>query len=219
MTFKEKLSCIQQEMKAPKNLRNTFGNYNYRNAESILEAFKPFESKYKVGLTLTDKVEIIGDRIYITAGARLFDCESDEDVTVLASAREAAEKKGMDAAQVTGATSSYARKYALNGLFLLDDTKDPDTDEYQKESQSRSEGQKKASSKGKAQQAQQEPTEELVSDKDIAVLRETFKSKGIDEAFVIGLYKIEKLEGMSKSKYTNMVKNIDKIKEKQEEKK
>lgn len=218
MTFKEKLSCIQQEMKAPKNLRNTFGNYNYRNAESILEAFKPFESKYKVGLTLTDKVEIIGDRIYITAGARLFDCESDEDVTVLASAREAAEKKGMDAAQVTGATSSYARKYALNGLFLLDDTKDPDTDEYQKESQSRSEG-KKASAKGKAQQAQPEQAEEVVSDKDIAVLRETFKSKGIDEAFVIGLYKIEKLEGMSKSKYTNMVKNIDKIKEKQEEKK
>jgi len=219
MTFKEKLSCIQQEMKAPKNLRNTFGNYNYRNAEGILEAFKPFESKYKVGLTLTDKVEIIGDRIYITAGARLFDCESDEDVTVLASAREAAEKKGMDAAQVTGATSSYARKYALNGLFLLDDTKDPDTDEYQKESQSRSEGQKKASAKGRAQQAQPEPTDELVSDKDIAVLRETFKSKGIDEAFVIGLYKIEKLEGMRKSKYTNMVKNIDKIKEKQEEKK
>ena len=213
MTLREKLSCIQQDMKAPKNLRNTFGNYNYRNAESILEAFKPFEKKYKVSLTLSDKVEVISDRVYITAIARLLDCESNEDMIVSASAREAAEKKGMDAAQVTGATSSYARKYALNGLFLLDDTKDPDTDEYEKESQSRSEGQKKASTK----KAQPEQKEEVVSEKDLAVLRETFKSKGIDEAYVIGLYKLEKLEGLTQSKYTNMVKNIDKIKQKQEE--
>lgn len=213
MTLREKLSCIQQDMKAPKNLRNTFGNYNYRNAESILEAFKPFEKKYKVSLTLSDKVEVISDRVYITAIARLLDCESNEDMIVSASAREAAEKKGMDAAQVTGATSSYARKYALNGLFLLDDTKDPDTDEYEKESQSRSEGQKKASTK----KSQPEQKEEVVSEKDLAVLRETFKSKGIDEAYVIGLYKLEKLEGLTQSKYTNMVKNIDKIKQKQEE--
>lgn len=215
MTLREKLSCIQQDMKAPKNLRNTFGNYNYRNAEGILEAFKPFEKKYKVSLTLSDKVEVVNDRIYITAIARLLDCESNEDMIVSASAREAAEKKGMDAAQVTGATSSYARKYALNGLFLLDDTKDPDTDEYEKESQSRSEGQKKASAKGK--QAEQEQKDDVVSDKDLAVLRETFKSKGIDETYVIGLYKLEKLEGITQSKYANMIKNIDKIKQKQEE--
>lgn len=215
MTLREKLSCIQQDMKAPKNLRNTFGNYNYRNAEDILEAFKPFEKKYKVSLTLSDKVEVVNDRIYITAIARLLDCESNEDMIVSASAREAAEKKGMDAAQVTGATSSYARKYALNGLFLLDDTKDPDTDEYEKESQSRSEGQKKAFAKGK--QAEQEQKDDVVSDKDLAVLRETFKSKGIDEAYVIGLYKLEKLEGITQSKYANMIKNIDKIKQKQEE--
>lgn len=133
MTLGEKLSKIQQEMKAPKNLKNTFGNYNYRNAEGILEAFKPYEKQYKVYLTVSDSIIQVGDRIYIKASARLYDCESDSTIETAAFAREACEKRGMDDSQITGAASSYARKYALNGLFLLDDTKDADTDEYKKQ--------------------------------------------------------------------------------------
>lgn len=134
MNIYGKLQKIQGEMKAPKNLYNSFGKYKYRNAEGICEAFKPYGEKYKVALFLTDTVEEIGGRVYIRATATLIDTETTEApmlVTVSALAREAPEKKGMDDAQVTGATSSYARKYALNGLFLLDDTKDPDTEEYQ----------------------------------------------------------------------------------------
>ena len=134
MNIYGKLQKIQGEMKAPKNLYNSFGKYKYRNAEGICEAFKPYGEKYKVALFLTDTVEEIGGRVYIRATATLIDTETTESpmlVTVSALAREAPEKKGMDDAQVTGATSSYARKYALNGLFLLDDTKDPDTEEYQ----------------------------------------------------------------------------------------
>jgi len=134
MNIYGKLQKIQGEMKAPKNLYNSFGKYKYRNAEGICEAFKPYGDKYKVALFLTDTVEEIGGRVYIRATATLIDTETTEPpmlVTVSALAREAPEKKGMDDAQVTGATSSYARKYALNGLFLLDDTKDPDTEEYQ----------------------------------------------------------------------------------------
>lgn len=134
MNIYGKLQKIQSEMKAPKNLFNSFGKYKYRNAEGICEAFKPFGEKYKVALLLSDAMEEISGRVYVRATATLLDTETTEPpmlVTVTALAREAADKKGMDDAQVTGATSSYARKYALNGLFLLDDTKDPDTDEYQ----------------------------------------------------------------------------------------
>ena len=131
MSLKAKLMNIQVELKAPKNLHNSFGNYNYRNAEGILEALKPYEAKYKVCVTMSDEIIGISDRIYVKAIATIRDIASDEAITAVAYAREAESKKGMDDAQVTGATSSYARKYALNGLFLLDDTKDVDTDEYQ----------------------------------------------------------------------------------------
>lgn len=133
MDGKEKLSMIQQKMKAPKNLYNSFGKYNYRNAESILEAFKPFESEYKVALVIYDEIVEIGGKNYVKATAEFIDCESISIYRTTAYAREPVEKKGMDEAQITGATSSYARKYALNGLFLLDDTKDADSDEYKKQ--------------------------------------------------------------------------------------
>ena len=133
MNLSEKLMNIQVELKAPKNLYNTFGNYNYRNAEGICEAVKPYLKKYNVSLALTDDVVSVGDRIYIKATAWLCDCESTEKYKVEAFAREPVTKKGMDDSQLTGATSSYARKYALNGLFLLDDTKDADTDEYKRQ--------------------------------------------------------------------------------------
>ena len=124
----KKLIAIQHELKAPKSNFNNFGKYKYRNCEDILEAVKPLLAKEECTLTITDDVVLIGDRFYIKATATITD--GTETVSVTAFARESAEKKGMDDSQVTGTASSYARKYALNGLFLIDDTKDADTDEY-----------------------------------------------------------------------------------------
>ena len=132
MEFKEKLQKIQCELKAPKNLYNKFGSYNYRNAEGICEAVKPMLEKYKLVLTLNDEIVLIGERYYIKAYATISDVESDKSIFVSAFARESETKKGMDDSQITGTASSYARKYALNGLFLLDDTKDADSDEFHK---------------------------------------------------------------------------------------
>ena len=133
MGIYEKLTLIQNELKAPKNQYNSFGKYKYRSCEDILEGLKPVLKKHKATLYISDSIEMIGDRIYVKAVATLLDCEKDgsESISNTAYARESDDKKGMDASQVTGATSSYARKYALNGLFLIDDTKDADTDEFQ----------------------------------------------------------------------------------------
>ena len=141
----EKLAKIQREIKAPKNLRNNFGGYMYRNAEGILEAFKPYSEKYNVALKLYDDVVQIGDRYYVKSTATIIDIENGDETSATAYARESAEKKGMDDSQITGTASSYARKYALNGLLLLDDTKDADTDEYQMQQQDKpaSQSQKK----------------------------------------------------------------------------
>lgn len=128
--LKEKLQKIQVELKAPKNLRNDFVKFNYRNCESILEALKPFEKKYEVTFHITDEVVGILDRVYVKAIASIMDVESEDEISSVGWAREALTKKGMDDAQITGAASSYARKYALSGLLLLDDTKDADSNEY-----------------------------------------------------------------------------------------
>lgn len=131
----ESLIKIQSELVAPKDLYNKFGNYNYRSAESILEAVKPLLSKYGAELTISDDVVLVGDRVYVKATVTITDGK--ETRTVTAFAREPSEKKGMDSSQITGATSSYARKYALNGLFLIDDSKDADTEENKNESDNR----------------------------------------------------------------------------------
>ena len=124
------LTKIQNELKAPKGQHNKFGNYDYRSVEDILEALKPLLAKYNAQLTLTDKPIMVGEWHYIEATARLL--VDDKEVVNTAYARESAVKKGMDDSQITGTASSYARKYALNGLFLIDDTKDADTNEYAK---------------------------------------------------------------------------------------
>lgn len=125
----KKLWTIQQTLNAPKNQRNNFGGYSYRSAEDILEAVKPLLQN--VTLTLNDEIVLIGDRYYVKATATLSDGEN--AIAVTAYAREEESKKGMDSSQLTGATSSYARKYALNGLFCIDDAKDADTDAYSKQ--------------------------------------------------------------------------------------
>lgn len=125
MEFIEKIVAIQSELKAPKGQYNSFGKYNYRSCEDILEGVKPLLAKHGLVLTIQDGIELIGDRYYIKATATITDGK--ENVSTSAYARESLDKKGMDASQVTGATSSYARKYALNGLLCIDDTKDADT--------------------------------------------------------------------------------------------
>lgn len=160
MNIFEKLSAIQNELKAPKGQYNSFGNYKYRSCEDILEAVKPLLAKNRLSLVLSDELVVIGEhnpvlyqesvwdkdakqfkaetritgsqRFYIKATATLYDLDSEMVLSNNAYAREEETKKGMDASQITGTASSYARKYALNGLFCIDDTKDADTDEYQK---------------------------------------------------------------------------------------
>lgn len=156
MNIYEKLLNIQAELKAPKNQYNSFGKYNYRSCEDILEGLKPLLEEYKATLIVNDEIVQIGERYYVMATATLIDIEGEETLTkgrgavsATAYAREDEKKTGMDLSQLTGSTSSYARKYALNGLFAIDDTKDSDaTNEHGK-----SEGKKdKAKTKEEAQE-------------------------------------------------------------------
>lgn len=136
LTFREKVIALQNELKAPKSRYNSFGKYSYRSCEDILTAVKPLCAKYGLLLNLTDSVELIGDRFYIKANASLNEIYNDGtalQAVAIGWAREDEIKKGMDGSQITGTASSYARKYALNGLLLIDDTKDADTDEYAKQ--------------------------------------------------------------------------------------
>jgi|TARA_R100000149_G_scaffold31482_1_gene12128 hypothetical protein len=134
MENKNILKEIQSELKAPKGQRNNFGNYNYRSAEDILEAVKPLLKKHNCALVINDDVVEVGGRIYVKATAMLAIANT-PFASATAFAREAESKKGMDEAQITGAASSYARKYALNGLLAIDDTKDADfTNKHGKDS-------------------------------------------------------------------------------------
>lgn len=190
MTLSEKLAAIQRELKAPKNLRNTFGGYNYRNAEGILEAYKPFSEKYSVCLVVSDMIQEVGGRVYVTATAILMDMESTATISATASAREQESKKGMDEAQITGAASSYARKYALNGLFCLDDTKDPDTDESRIESENRS---KISGTKAKA-------------------LQKLLVEKGVNIEKLLEMRGVKRLEDLTEEQHLQIVKQLERSK-------
>lgn len=124
------LMAVQAELKAPKNQRNNFGEYNYRSCEDIIEAVKPLLKENGLFLNMTDEVVLVGDRYYIKATVKVVDIVTGEEVAASAMAREAAQKKKLDESQITGMASSYARKYALNGLLAIDDAKDADTDDY-----------------------------------------------------------------------------------------
>jgi len=174
---------IQSELKAPKNQRNTFGNYNYRSAEDILEAVKPLLKKHGCHLTISDEMIQLGDRYYVKATATL--TKDADSIITTAYAREEESKKGMDASQITGATSSYARKYALNGLFCIDDTKDADfTNTHGKEEQPKPKTAKapaKAEIESDMKQAK-EAIEKCKSGEDLMVVWNTFKSlQGVSE--------------------------------------
>lgn len=175
----EKLLAIQSELKAPKGQYNKFGNYNYRSCEDILEAVKPLNVKYKTTVYLTDKVIQMGGRYYVEATAHFIDVESCESIEITAYAREEESKKGMDGSQVTGASSSYARKYALNGLFDIDDTKDSDTTN---------------DGKGQTQKpsAQQQPAQQTAAVNYRSEFIKLCKEKGLDVVQCAAQYHIDK---------------------------
>lgn len=126
LSVMKKLLKIQNELKVPKNNYNEFGGFEYRSAEDILVVAKPIAAKYECLVTLSDDIVMVGTRYYVKATATLYDTETNQSVTAVANAREPENKKGMDEMQITGSASSYSRKYALNGLFSLDDHKDSD---------------------------------------------------------------------------------------------
>lgn len=199
MNIYEKLMNIQKELKAPKGQYNSFGKYKYRSCEDILESVKPLLEKYKVTIILTDKLEQIGERYYIRAKAILIDTESNNSIENTAYAREEETKKGMDGSQITGTSSSYARKYALNGLLLIDDTKDADTDEFAKEN-----------NKGKTKE---EPKEKKITPGQLKVLSKLYTGDNLVK--LLELNNLEKLEDMSMEKANEI---ILKLKKKGEEK-
>lgn len=135
--IRQKLVMVQSELKAPKSQFNKFGNYHYRSLEDIAEAVKPLLVKYGLTLTMDDEIVLIGERYYLKATATLLDTTSDGYIICHAMAREALDAKGMSDPQLTGSSSSYARKYCLNAMFLIDDTRDDDTNEAQEEKMNR----------------------------------------------------------------------------------
>jgi hypothetical protein len=130
------LQAVQRELKAPKGQYNSFGKYKYRSCEDIVEAVKPLLNEQGLILTMSDEVVGVADRVYIKATCKVIDVANGDVIETSALARESLTKKGMDDSQITGTASSYARKYALNGLFAIDDTKDADTDQYKQQTNS-----------------------------------------------------------------------------------
>lgn len=179
----EALKKIQQELKAPKNQMNSFGGYKYRSAEDILEAVKPLLAKHGAELTLSDDIVEVGGRIYVKATATLTDGK--EQATVHAFAREPEEKRGMDASQITGTASSYARKYALNGLFLIDDTKDADTDEFRKQTD------------GNQQPAKQQQPAKKVTKATVDTIEGLIAQTNSDRPKLLAFFKVNKLEDLT----------------------
>lgn len=202
MGIYEKLSSIQEELKAPKNAYNSFGKYNYRSCEDILEGLKPVLKKYKATLFISDSLELIGDRYYVKAAVRLVDIETGETVENTAYAREELDKKGMDWSQITGATSSYARKYALNGMFLIDDTKDADTDEYQ--NQQNKKGAKESASDAKLNEKMKSSVDKTLlpsggnaTPEQLERIKSEMNRTGINEVTVLSMFKAKNLESLT----------------------
>lgn len=188
MSIYQKLAAIQQEIKCPKNMENTFGGYKYRSAESILESLKPIMAKHGVTLILNDEIKMVGDRFYVMAEAKLIDLAVETSapmtITTYAFARETLDRPKMDAAQITGSASSYARKYALNGLLLLDDVKDPDTNEYARQNQERP---------AKKQERKQEPVVNRLSPQEVDMFTADLLQAGANIQKICQRYKVKDL--------------------------
>lgn len=199
MSIVEKLLEVQLKLNAPKNQYNSFGKYNYRNCEDVIEAVKPILAEQKLSLTMSDSIECIGNRYYVRAEAKIIDCENGTDISVCAYAREEETKKGMDSAQITGSASSYARKYALNGLFAIDDSKDPDTDEYKKSSDE----------KGRGEVPADPEMEKLIKKLEGELIR-----TGYGKAAIAKTYKVDSLQDLSKLQVKDALKRLKNCRDK-----
>ena len=202
MNIYEKLMNIQNELKAPKGQYNSFGKYKYRNCEDILEAVKPIAKKYGTVVIVSDDLVLIGDRYYIRAEAKIFDIETGEYTYNNAYAREELEKKGMDASQITGTASSYARKYALNGLLSIDDTKDADTDEHKNQTQ------------GKVDEVE-EIEKKLVDKVNIAAMQAEMLRTGVKPQQILMKYNAGSLESLNKKQFVEIMQVFSKTPDKE----
>ena len=198
MDIYKKLIKVQNELKAPKNQYNAFGDYKYRSCEDILEALKPILNKNGLTLVISDVIELIGDRYYIKALCKLIDVETGDSLEASAMARESLEKKKMDSSQVSGATSSYARKYALNGLFLIDDTKDFDSAEVSKQT-----------SKSSSNVNTSSLTEKQIKRLYAVANKGGFNAEQV-KLSVIKDYKKEHVKDLSKKEYDELVSRLEK---------
>jgi hypothetical protein len=198
-----KLAKIQQELNAPKNQYNSYGKYNYRSCEDILQGLKPCLKEVGCALTITDELIVIGERYYVKATATLHDIETDKKISNVAYAREEESIKGMTSSQITGSASSYARKYALNGLFCIDDVKDADTTNKQKKTKE----QKEAENEQKAIENQ------LISEIKVNALISKCVNENVPVEKILKLYKIESLELLTERMFRNISDNFEKIKE------
>ena len=193
MGIYEKLMIVQQTLKAPKNQFNSFGKYHYRSCEDILEGLKPCLKEVKAAVTIDDEIVEIGGRVYVKATACFHDAETGEIVVNTAYAREPETKTGMDLAQLTGATSSYARKYALNGLFMIDDNKDADTDESKTESDARAKKQDKTKT--------EEVEKKYIDETKQKALEEKCKNSNISVLTLLDKCKIKSLAQISEKQF------------------
>ena len=175
------LMAVQAELKAPKNQHNNFGKYDYRSAEDIIEAVKPLLKDNGLFLNMSDDIVLIGDRYYVKATVKVVDVVTGESVQTSALAREAAQKKGMDESQVTGTASSYARKYALNGLFAIDDNRDADTDEYAAQTRQNAAGARSAQNASNSKGAPQGGGSDEIRRKAMHGVGEAMKRAGLSK--------------------------------------
>lgn len=210
---KTKLIQIQQKLKAPKGQYNSFGKYKYRSQEDILEAVKPHLASVGATLTVSDDLQYIGDRYYVKATAILYDESGEVIEQVSAYAREEEIKKGMDGSQITGTASSYARKYALNGLFLIDDTKDADTDEWKNQTDRQKEN---AKAEEVLEKKVEETSKKTIGDARAKALEKHLSQNGILVQTVYDLYKVKALKDLTEKQHENIANNLKKIKEHQD---
>ena len=186
LSLVKKVVMVQSELKAPKGQYNSFGKYSYRSCEDIVEAVKPILAKHNIMLNLSDELVLIGDRYYIKAVAGLTD--GTDVIQSVAYAREPQELKGMTDSQISGTASSYARKYALNGLLAIDDTKDPDTDEF-------------------AKTTEQEPKEEVkATPKQLEILNKVYTGEKLTK--LLELNNISKIEDLPMTKASELISKL-----------
>ena len=183
------LQKIQSELNAPKDQYNSFAKFSYRSAESILESLKPILAQYEYSLVISDDMISLGERYYVKATVELFDESMKIVATASAFAREELSLKGQQSSQITGGTSSYARKYALNGLFLIDDNKDADTQDNSNHQQS----------------------ESKVNERDLKTINELMKVKNVDLTQILTHYKLQSISDLPHKSAANFIDYLTKL--------